>query len=97
MTMDTMTLVFSLLAILLTCVTAGFSILSYCKVVGMEKSTHQVQMMPMEEYTTFQKAINENDDVYYDKMGKEITDPIEKEKIREKELLKSFEEAYTQE
>lgn len=53
--------------------------------------------MPVEEYTSFQKSITENDDVYYDKMGKEITDPIEKEKAREKELLKSFEEAYIQE
>ncbi len=28
--------------------TAIFSILAFCKVVGMEKSTHQIQWMPVE-------------------------------------------------
>lgn len=31
-----------------TAITAVFSILAYAKVVGMEKSTHQIQYVPME-------------------------------------------------
>lgn len=30
-------------AILFSIITAPFAILAYCKVVGMEKSTHQIQ------------------------------------------------------
>lgn len=40
-------LVLSSTAVLLTLITAGFSILAYAKVVGMEKSTHQVQFQPI--------------------------------------------------
>lgn len=36
----------SISAILFSGVTAVFSILSFCKVVGMEKSTHRIQYMP---------------------------------------------------
>jgi len=38
----------SLTSVILCAVTAIFSVLSYCKVVGLENSTHQVQWMPME-------------------------------------------------
>ena len=37
----------SLTCILLTVITASFSILAYCKVVGMEKSTHRIEWQPM--------------------------------------------------
>lgn len=40
-------LVLSSTAVLLTMITAGFSILAYAKVVGMEKSTHQIQWEPV--------------------------------------------------
>lgn len=36
-------------ALMFSAVTAIFSILSYAKVVGMEKSTHQIQYMPIEQ------------------------------------------------
>lgn len=36
----------ALAAIFLSGVTAIFSILAYCKVVGFENSTHQIQYMP---------------------------------------------------
>ena len=36
----------SISAILFSGVTAVFSVLSFCKVVGMEKSTHRIQYMP---------------------------------------------------
>ena len=38
--------VLSVSAILFSGVTAVFSVLAYAKVVGMEKSTHQIQYMP---------------------------------------------------
>jgi len=49
MTIEITTLVLSLVSILFTLVTAIFSVLAYSKVVGMEKSTHQVAWMPVEE------------------------------------------------
>jgi len=44
---ELMSMVIGLSAILFSGVTAGFSILAYCKVVGLEKSTHKVQFMPV--------------------------------------------------
>ncbi len=41
--------VLSITATLLSCLTAIFAILAYCKVVGMEKSTHRIQYMTPEE------------------------------------------------
>lgn len=43
MTFDIIVAVLSLVATLLSCITAIFAIMAYCKVVGMEKSTHQIQ------------------------------------------------------
>lgn len=37
----------SSVAVLLTLITAGFSILAYAKVVGMEKSTHKMEYVPL--------------------------------------------------
>ena len=48
MTIEITSLVLSISAFLFTLVTAGFSVLAYIKVVGMEKSTHQVQWMPID-------------------------------------------------
>jgi hypothetical protein len=38
--------IFSIVSILFTGITAFFSILSYSKVVGLEKSTHRIQYVP---------------------------------------------------
>ena len=86
----------SYLALLFSGVTAFFSIHAYCKVVGMEHSTHQVQYMPVQEYGSFQEAIQENKDEYKDVMGMPITDPEEKEKVRHRKLMEGFEEAYSE-
>ncbi len=45
--MNEFTLVMSLTAVLFSALTVIFSIASYAKVVGMEKSTHKVQMVPV--------------------------------------------------
>lgn len=39
----------SIISIILTGITAGFSVFAYAKVVGMEKSTHQVQWVPLDQ------------------------------------------------
>jgi len=49
MTIEIITLVLSLVAVLFTGVTSIFAVLAYAKVVGMEKSTHQIQWMPVDE------------------------------------------------
>ena len=41
--------VLSITATLISCLTAIFAILAFCKVVGMEKSTHRIQYMTPEE------------------------------------------------
>lgn len=88
MTMDINTLI-SLLAILFSLVTAIFSILSFCKVVGLENSTHKIQYLPLQEYNDFNKEMSENIEE-----GKKIDlEKIEKE--RQKKMLKQFEAAYT--
>ena len=40
-------LVLSSTAVLLTMITAGFSVLAYAKVIGMEKSTHKMEYVPL--------------------------------------------------
>lgn len=85
------------LALLFSLCTVGFSIMAYCKVIGLENSTHQVQYMPVEQYSSFQESIKESKEEYKDPMGMPITDPEEKEKIREKKLLEGFEQMYNQE
>lgn len=45
-------LILSIVSILFTMVTAIFSFLAYARVVGMEKSTHQIQWMPADEVKT---------------------------------------------
>lgn len=88
MTMDINTLI-SLLAILFSLVTAIFSILSFCKVVGLENSTHKIQYLPLQEYNDFNKEMSENIEE-----GKKVDlEKIEKE--RQKKMLKQFEAAYT--
>lgn len=52
-------LILSLVSILFTMVTAIFSLLAYAKVVGMEKSTHQIQWMPVDADTTDNKIDKE--------------------------------------
>ena len=47
--MNELTLVLSIVSILFTGITAFFSIMAYAKVVGMEKSTHQIQWVPVDE------------------------------------------------
>lgn len=44
-------LVLSIVSIILTSITAIFSVLAYARVVGMEKSTHQIQWMPVDAPT----------------------------------------------
>ncbi len=41
--MSDLPLVLSLVSILFTAITLPFAILAYCKVVGMEKSTHKIE------------------------------------------------------
>ena len=41
------TMVVSGLALILSTITVIFSIMAYCKVIGLEKSTHQIQYMPV--------------------------------------------------
>ena len=53
--------------------------------------------MPMQEYGSFQESIEKNEDTYKDPMGMPVTDPEEKEKIRHKDLLKGFEQMYSEE
>lgn len=82
-------LVASLLALLFSICTVGFSILSYCKVVGLENSSHKVQYMPLEQYTDFSKELVENAED-----GQKVD--LEKlEKERKKKLIKGFESAYS--
>jgi len=47
--MNNWAVILSLVSIILTSITAIFSILAYAKVVGMEKSTHQIQWQPIPE------------------------------------------------
>ncbi len=47
--MENLYLVLCLSSVSLCFLTCIFSILSYCKVVGMEKSTHKVSYMPIDE------------------------------------------------
>lgn len=47
--MDVITLSLAISAMLFSLVTAVFSVLSYCKVIGMEKSTHQIQYIPLDD------------------------------------------------
>ena len=47
--MSDLPLVLSLVAVLFTLITAPFAILAYCKVVGMEKSTHKIEYVSPEQ------------------------------------------------
>ena len=49
--MSQWSLVFSLVAIILSSITAIFSILAFCKVVGLEKSTHKIEWMDPSQNT----------------------------------------------
>ena len=82
---------FSVLALLFSFLTAGFSILAYCKVVGLENSTHKVQYVAAQEYSDFTKELSEN--IQEDK--KVDLEKLERE--RKKKLVKSFKESYEME
>lgn len=71
--------------------------MAYCKVVGLENSTHQIQYMPVQEYGSFQEAVEKNEDKYTDMRGLPITDPEEKEKKRQEKLLEGFSAMYSEE
>ena len=43
------TLVMSILAVILSALTCGFSIYAFARVMALEKSTHKVQMVPVGE------------------------------------------------
>ena len=77
-------IVVSLFALVLSAVTAFFSILSYCKVVGMEKSTHQVQWVPVDN-----PSIDEDDDLTRDQ--DEFEEQLRK---RDQEVYKKFSKMY---
>jgi len=47
--MNNWAIILSLVSVILTSITAIFSILAYAKVIGMEKSTHQIQWQPIPE------------------------------------------------
>lgn len=49
--------IFSIVSILFTGITAFFSILSYSKVVGLEKSTHRIQYVPY-DYESENSTVN---------------------------------------
>jgi hypothetical protein len=44
--------VLSVLAVLVSSITAIFSIMAYSRVVGLEKSTHQIQYVPLDQPKT---------------------------------------------
>lgn len=80
---------FSVLALIFSMTTAAFGILAYCRVVGLEKSTHKVQYIPAQEYSDFTKEISENIDE-----DKKLD--LEKlEEKRRKTLIKQFEKSYS--
>lgn len=58
---ESITLIISIIAILLSAMTGVFSILAYATCVGLEKSTHQVQMVPLDGYggNTGEDLVNE--------------------------------------
>lgn len=53
-------LILSIVSVLFTIITAIFSFLAYAKVVGMEKSTHQIQWMPVDEAHKTGKELDKN-------------------------------------
>lgn len=69
--MTNVALVLSIVSVLFTIITAIFSFLAYAKVVGMEKSTHQIQWMPIEEAD---KTGKELDKIMYKAFGFEDED-----------------------
>lgn len=79
-------LVLSLLSIILTTVTAIFSFLAYSKVVGMEKSTHQIQWMPVDspdnsgDNEKSEEDIEKYEKELYNQFGKMYPD-IEQEQV----------------
>ena len=64
----------------------------YCKVIGLENSTHKIQYLPLEDYTSFQKSVEEAQDKETGELNLE-----DYEKKRKKELLKSLTKAYSEE
>lgn len=94
MTTITIISILSGLAILFSLCTVGFSIMALIKVIAMEKSTHQIQYMPVAEYGSFQEAIEKNEDLIKDEADMPITDPEQKEKVRERRLMEQFEGMY---
>ena len=97
MTITTVSLLIAALALLFSVCTVSFSILAYCKVVGLENSTHKVQYMPMEEFDQFkderieEEAENEEDDA---PMGMPLSGAEKKEKKRIEKLQENFGQMY---
>lgn len=73
-------IVASLLAVILSSITAGFAIFAYCKVVGMEKSTHQVQFM--------------NYDQEEEQKKEKLVTPIDGEEPKKETILDQFRRMY---
>ncbi len=63
--MSELVLVMSITAILFAGVGMVFSFLSYAKVVGMEKSTHRLQYVPMEEGLSGKELVTKMKDTLY--------------------------------
>lgn len=83
-TIDTICLVLSLLSIILCSVTAIFSFMAYARVVGMEKSTHQLQWMPIDSPSDESEPTTQLHD---DDLGNELTK-------KDREYLKQFRDMY---
>jgi len=63
--MEETTLVLSLTSILFTGIAMIFSFASYAKVIGIEKSTHQVQYVPLEGGLQGEELVTKMKDTLY--------------------------------
>ena len=96
MTIPTASLLIAALALLFSICTVSFSILAYCKVVGLENSTHKVQYMPMEEFDQFKNESVEEEEAQKEEepMGMPMTGAQKKEKKRIEKLTENFGQMY---
>ena len=76
MQIEIITLILSIVAIILTSITAGFSILAYSRVVGLENSTHRVEMVPLNGYSgpTGDDMVNQMGEAFGYNVAKEEKD-----------------------
>jgi len=82
MTISAIALSVALSALFLTIVTSVFSVLAYCKVVGMEKSTHQVQWVPLEEASESSDDADREEEELLKRTAQGLP-PLEKKVVRE--------------